>query len=147
MAINGILDTLEKNVQIFNILMTYSKIKNLTTLAEKYLPIWKPLSEIIDSSNAEKINYLLPNAEINVNLLSGDVEGTLCYPTRHCQNSTVLYEILSGKEAKKLILLNSKTSNFIPVNEIAELLFKSLNFELIERKISLWRKEAATDRS
>ncbi|XP_043481651.1 ATP-binding cassette sub-family A member 13 isoform X2 [Leptopilina heterotoma] len=145
MAMNGILDTLEKNVQIFNNLIMYSKIKNLTAIAEKYLPIWKPLSEIIENSNAEKINHLLPNAEINVNLLSGDVEGTLCYPTRHCQNSTVLYEILSGKEAKKLILLNSKTSKFIPANEIAELLFKSLNFELIERKISLWRKEAATD--
>lgn len=141
---NGILDTLEKNVQIFDNVLTHSKIKNLTDLAEKYLPIWKPLSEVIETSDIEKMNNLLPDAKINVNLLSGDVEGTLCHPLKHCQNSTVLYEILSGKQAKKLVF-NSKTLKFDSVNEIADLLSKSLNFELIERKIPVWRKEAATD--
>lgn len=145
MVMNGILDTLDRNVQIFNNFMTYEKIKNLTTLAEKYLPIWKPISEVIETSDIEKMNNLLPDGKINVNLLSGEVKDTLCYPPKHCQNLTILYDILSGRQVKKLILLNGKNSNFDSTNEIAELLSKSLNFELIESEILNWRKEAATN--
>ena len=139
----GLLDAVEKNIRILDTVFSHEKTKKLTQIAEKYVPIWKPLSEVVNASTVEIVNNLLPDAKINVNLLSGEQENSLCYPPKQCQNASILYEILSSKHSRKLLLFDPKISNYDSMDDVSEALAKSLDFKLIDYKIILWRKEAA----
>ena len=141
----GILEVIEKNVIFLDTATNHEHIQNLTNLAEKYVPIWKPLLEVVQTVDVETVDKMLPGAKINVNLLSGEEESTLCHPPKRCQNANVLYEILNSNQSKKLLLFNPKTSNYSSMDEVSDLLAKSINFKIIDQKIVLWRKEAAWD--
>lgn len=141
----GVLDSIEKNVQLVDTATNHQHIKKLSNLAEKYVPIWKPLLEVVRTIDKETVKHMLPDAKINVNLLSGEEESTLCHPPKRCQNATVLYEVLNSNKSKKLLLFNLKTSTYDSIDEVSKLLAKSINFKLIDQKIVLWRREAGWD--
>ncbi|XP_033223873.1 phospholipid-transporting ATPase ABCA1 isoform X3 [Belonocnema kinseyi] len=141
----GVLDSIEKNVHLVDTATNHQHIKKLSNLAEKYVPIWKPLLEVVQVVDKETVKHMLPDAKINVNLLSGEEESTLCHPPKRCQNATVLYEILNRNKSKKLLLFNPKTSSYDSIDEVSALLAKSINFKLIDQKLLLWRREAGWD--
>ncbi|XP_024889665.1 ATP-binding cassette sub-family A member 13 isoform X1 [Temnothorax curvispinosus] len=139
----SILDMLEKNVYILDSATIHEGINNLTRLAEKHVPIWKPLRDVVKKSDLADIDAALPNATINVNAILSDLNTTLCRTKVDCQNATVLYDFLSSKRAVKVFRYDPKASKYPSVSDISSRLARSLDVDLISRQLSFWRSEAS----
>jgi len=134
---------LEKNVFILDSASIHESINNLTRLAEKHVPIWKPLRDVVKKSDLVEIDAALPNATINVNAILSDLNTTLCRTKIDCQNATVLYNFLSSKRAAKVFRYDPKASKYPTVSDISSRLARSLDVDLISRQLSFWRTEAS----
>ncbi|XP_011868082.1 PREDICTED: uncharacterized protein LOC105562133 isoform X2 [Vollenhovia emeryi] len=140
----SILDMLEKNVYILDSASIHESINNLTRLAEKHVPIWKPLHDVVKKSDVDDIDAALPNATINVNaILSAVSKTSLCRTKSDCQNATILYNFLSSKRAAKVLRYDPKASKYPSVSDISSRLARSLDIDLISRQLSFWRTEAS----
>ncbi|XP_028048892.2 uncharacterized protein LOC105837746 isoform X2 [Monomorium pharaonis] len=140
----SVLDMLEKNVYILDSASIHEGINNLTRLAEKHVPIWKPLREVVKKSDLAEIDAALPNATINVNAFLSDLNRTgLCRTKIDCQNATVLYKFLNSKRAGKVFRYDPKASNYPSVSDISSQLARSLDVDLISRQLYFWRTEAS----
>lgn len=134
---------LQKNVFILDSATIHENINNLTRLAEKHVPIWEPLSEIVKNSERANINAALPNATINVNAMLSNLNISLCRTKTDCQNATILYDFLSSKKAGKVFRYDPKASKYLSVRDISNLLARSLDIDLIDRQQPFWRSQAA----
>lgn len=134
---------LEKNVYILDSATIHESINNLTRLAEKHVPIWKPLRDVVKKSDLADIDAALPNATINVNAILSDLNTTLCRTKIDCQNATLLYNFLSSKRAAKVFRYDPKASKYPSVSDISNRLARSLDMDLISRQMSFWRTEAS----
>lgn len=141
----GMLDMLEKNVYLLDTATTHETINDLTKLSEKYLPIWKPLREVVKESDLTDIDNALPNATINVNAILNDISISMCRTKTDCQNSTILYNFLTSKKAEKVFRYNPKTSKYLSVTDISNRLAHSLDLNVIARQQSSWRAEVSWD--
>ncbi|KAL0111880.1 hypothetical protein PUN28_013230 [Cardiocondyla obscurior] len=139
----SILDMLEKHVYILDSATTHESINNLTRLAERYVPIWKPLREVVKKADLAEIDAALPNATINVNAVLSNLNTSLCTKKIDCQNATVLYNFLSSKKAAKVFRYDPKASKYPSVSDISSRLARSLDVDLISRQLSFWRTEAS----
>lgn len=135
---------LEKNVYILDSASIHEGINNLTRLAEKHVPIWKPLRDVVKKSDLAEIDAALPNATINVNAFLNDLNRTgLCRTKTECQNATILYNFLSSKRVGKVFRYDPKASNYPSVSDISSRLARSLDVDLISRQLSFWRMDAS----
>lgn len=134
---------LEKNVYILDSATIHENINSLTRLAEKHVPIWKPLRDVVKKPDLADIDAALPNATINVNAILSDLNTTLCRTKIDCQNATVLYNFLSSKRAAKVFRYDPKASKYPSVSDISDRLARSLDVDLISRQMSFWRTEAS----
>ncbi|KZC04437.1 ATP-binding cassette sub-family A member 13 [Dufourea novaeangliae] len=141
----GILDTLQNNLFILDTARNHKALDTLTKKAEKYVPIWKHLSEVVKPSDTKMIESFLPGATINVNAVSNDRNGSLCRTKLECRNATVLYDVLSSKKAGKLFRYDPKASGYPSLVEISDRLANSLDLDRIDRELKGWRMEAAWD--
>lgn len=139
----SILDMLEKNVYILDSASIHESINNLTKLSEKYVPIWKPLRDVVKKSDLADVDAALPNATINVNAILSDLNTTLCRTKIECQNATVLYNFLSSKRAGKVFRYDPKAAKYPTVLDISNRLARSLDVDLIRRQMSFWRSDAS----
>lgn len=139
----SILDMLEKNVYILDSATIHENMNNLTRLAERHVPIWKPLRDVVKKSDLADIDAALPNATINVNAILSNVNTSLCRTKIDCQNATVLYSFLSSKRAAKIFRYDPKASNYPSVSDISSRLASSLDIDLISRQQSFWRTDAS----
>lgn len=140
----GIIDSLRKNVILLHILGDRADVQNRTELAEKFVPIWQPLKNIVKESSLEEVNKLLPNAELNVNLLLTDMNNSLCQQIDHCnKNASIFNNFLSSKRVHKLLRYDPKLSNYPTSLVVSKLLATSLDFELINQEIYTWRNNAS----
>ncbi|XP_066598930.1 uncharacterized protein ldd isoform X2 [Prorops nasuta] len=137
------LDTLQRNINIVDTRATHAKITKLTRLAEKSVPIWKPLAEVTKKAEQTSMKEFLPEAMINVNAILNDRERSLCHTKRECQNSTVLYNYLVSKRAGKVLRYDAKAAKYPGVLEIADRLSRTLDLERIDWELSLWRQDAS----
>ncbi|CAK9819447.1 ATP-binding cassette sub-family A member 13 [Anthophora plagiata] len=139
----ALLDSLQHNVVILDTARTHKNIDALSTMAEKYVPIWKPLRDVVKASDADDVEAFLPNAMINVNAVLNDRNGSLCRTKIECRNSNVLYEHLSSRNAGKVFRYDPKVTSYHSLLEIADRLSRSLDLDRIERELRKWRMEAA----
>lgn len=139
------MDMLEKNVFLLDSLPYHERINDLTRLAERYVPIWIPLRDVVRKSNFSDVETLLPNATINVNALLSDVKTTLCRMRSDCRNSSVLYDFLSSKKAGKVLRYDAKAANYPSVADISSWLALNLDVDLISRQQAYWRTQASWD--
>ncbi|XP_018348552.1 PREDICTED: uncharacterized protein LOC108752306 [Trachymyrmex septentrionalis] len=139
----GILEMLEKNVYILDSASIHEGINNLTRLAEKHVPIWQPLRDVVKKSDIADIDTALPNATINVNAILSNLNTSLCRTKVDCQNATVLYNFLSSKRAAKVFRYDPKASKYPTISDISSRLARSLDVDLISRQLSFWRTEAS----
>ncbi|RLU15876.1 hypothetical protein DMN91_011632 [Ooceraea biroi] len=141
----SVLDMLQKNAFILDSASIHENINELTSLSEKYVPIWKPLRDVVKKSDIADIDAALPNATINVNAIMNDLETALCHTRTDCQNATVLYDFLRSKRAAKVFRYDPSAANYPSVSDIANRLARSLDVDLISRKSLSWRMEASWD--
>ncbi|XP_050450054.1 uncharacterized protein LOC126850786 isoform X1 [Cataglyphis hispanica] len=141
----SILDMLQKNVYILDSATIHENINHLTRLAEKYVPIWQPLRDVVKKSDVADIDAALPNATINVNAMLSDLNTSLCRTKIDCQNATILYNFLSSKRAGKVFRYDPRASKYPSVSDISNQLARSLDVDLINRQQAFWRSEAAWD--
>ncbi|XP_014612694.1 PREDICTED: uncharacterized protein LOC106791527 isoform X1 [Polistes canadensis] len=141
--ITGILEMLEKNTFLLDNTRYHEKILDLTNLAEKYVPIWKPLVEVVKKSDKIIVNNLLANAMINVNGILNNKSHSMCRTILECKNVSVLYEFLSSKNAAKVLRYDPKLSKYPSVMDISDRLAKSLDLSLIRQEIIEWRQDAS----
>lgn len=134
---------LEKNVYILDSASIHESINNLTRLAERHVPIWKPLRDVVKKSDIDDIDAALPNATINVNAILSNQNTSLCRTKVDCQNATVLYNFLSSKRAGKVFRYDPKASKYPSVSDISSRLSRSLDIDLINRQLSFWRTDAS----
>ncbi|XP_020291877.1 uncharacterized protein LOC109858741 isoform X2 [Pseudomyrmex gracilis] len=139
----SILDMLQKNVFILDSATIHENINNLTRLADKHVPIWEPLSEVVKKSERANINAALPNATINVNAILSNLNTSLCRTKVDCQNATILYDFLSSKRAAKVFRYDPKASKYPSVYDISNQLARGLDIDLISRQQPFWRSQAA----
>ncbi|KAG5315958.1 ABCAD protein, partial [Acromyrmex insinuator] len=139
----GILEMLQKNVYILDSASIHEGINNLTRLAEKHVPIWQPLRDVVKKSDIADIDAALPNATINVNAILSNLNTSLCKIKVDCQNATVLYNFLSSKRATKVFRYNPKASKYPTISDISSRLARSLDVDLISQQLSFWRTEAS----
>ncbi|XP_035722982.1 uncharacterized protein LOC118441973 isoform X2 [Vespa mandarinia] len=143
--VTGILDMLQRNTHLIDTARHHENIINLTNLAEKNVPIWKPLREVVKKSDVELVDDFLPNATINVNAILSDRNHSLCRTVFECKNVSVLYQFLSSKRAGKVLRYDLKEVKYPSVMDISDRLAKSLDLSLIKRKIIHWRQNASWD--
>lgn len=141
----AILDALQKNVIILDTARNHENIDNLSKLAEKYVPIWKPVRDVVKTSDVADIDAYLPGATINVNAVMNERNGTLCRTKAECRNSTVLYNYLSSKKAGKVFRYDPKASGYHSIVEISDRLSRSLDLDRIDRERRQWRMDATWD--
>ncbi|XP_015191826.1 PREDICTED: uncharacterized protein LOC107074670 isoform X2 [Polistes dominula] len=142
-VVTGILEMLERNTFLLDVTRYHEQILSLTNLAEKYIPIWKPLIEVVKKSDKVLVNNLLPNATINVNAILNNKTHFLCSTILECKNVSVLYEFLSSKRAGKVLRYDPKVSKYPSIMDISDRLAKSLDLSLIRQEIIGWRQDAS----
>ncbi|KAF7403454.1 hypothetical protein HZH68_006248 [Vespula germanica] len=143
--VTGMLDMLQRNTHLIDIARYHENIINLTDLAEKNVPIWKPLREVVKKSDVELVDSFLPNATINVNAILNDRNHSLCRTIFECKNASVFYRFLSSKRAGKVLRYDPKAAKYPSVMDISDRLAKSLDLSLIRQKIIHWRQDASWD--
>lgn len=136
---------LQRNTHLIDVARHHENIINLTNLAEKNVPIWKPLREVVKRSDVELVDTFLPNATINVNAILNDRNHSLCRTIFECKNVSVLYQFLSSKRAGKVLRYDPKAAKYPSVMDISDRLAKSLDLSLIRQKIIHWRQDASWD--
>ncbi|XP_017788277.1 PREDICTED: uncharacterized protein LOC108570860 [Habropoda laboriosa] len=142
-AVLALLDSLQQNVVILDTAATHKNIDELSAMAMKYVPIWKPLRDLVNASDADDVEAFLPGAMINVNAILNDRNGSLCRTKVECRNSNVLYSHLTSKKAGKVFRYDPKVTSYRSLLEIADRLSRSLDLNRIERELRQWRMEAA----
>lgn len=105
---------------------------------ERHIAIWKPLKLVTKESDSTSISQFLPNALINVNLI---VEKH----TSDKSNMSFIYRILSSKKSRHLLQYDAETARYPTIREISARIEQSLDFDLINREIRRWRRDAAND--
>ncbi|XP_011308769.1 uncharacterized protein ldd isoform X2 [Fopius arisanus] len=138
----GGLDGLRENIKIIDTVNNHETLLNYTRLAEKFIPIWKPLKDIVKHSSVVEIQRVLPNASLNVNLLFGERTNSLC-KRQDCRNTTTFNNFLNSRGAHKLLNYEPRAANYPSTLEVSQLLTNHLDFELINREIVSWRASAA----
>ncbi|XP_029170086.1 LOW QUALITY PROTEIN: uncharacterized protein LOC114939826 [Nylanderia fulva] len=141
----SVLDMLRENVFILDSASIHENINNLTRMSEKYVPIWRPLRDVVKKSELADIDAALPNATINVNAILNDRNTSLCRTKIDCQNATILYNFLSSKRAGKVFRYDPRASKYPSVSDISNLLARSLDVNLINRQQAFWRSQASWD--
>lgn len=136
---------LQKNAFILDSAAIHENINNLTKLAENYVPIWKPLRDVVKKSDLADVDALLPNATINVNAIMNDLNTSLCQTKADCQNATILYNFLVSKRAAKVFRYDARASKYPSVSDISSRLARSLDLNLISRQQPFWYAEASWD--
>lgn len=142
-ALIGLIDSLEHNIYVFDTATTHEKLSNLTQTAEKFVPIWRPVGEVVKEMSVEKIDKTLPNASINVNLLLIQIHGSSCLNNKDCIDKKHLQTFLSSKRSKKLLQYDAKAAKNPSIPTITNLLVESLDLEAIDNKIGNWRRNAS----
>ncbi|XP_028982053.1 uncharacterized protein LOC107039836 isoform X2 [Diachasma alloeum] len=138
----GALDGIKQNVKIIDTTDNHEALLNYTRIAEKFIPIWKPLKDIVQNSSISEVEKLLPNASLNVNLLFGERNNSLCKRQKNCGNATTFNDFLNSRGAHKLLNYDPKAAGYPSTLDISELLVNHLNFDLINREIVSWRTSA-----
>ncbi|XP_076237165.1 lipid droplet defective [Calliopsis andreniformis] len=141
----GLLDSLQNNTHVLDSAKNHGNIEQLTSLAEKYVPIWKSVRDVVKPSDVDEIEAFLPGAMINVNAILNDKNSSLCRTKLDCRNATVLYAGLSSKRSGKLFRYDPRVSGHHFVLEIADRLSRSLDLDRIDRELKHWRRDAAWD--
>lgn len=136
---------LQNNVYILDSRSNHENILELSRMAEKHVPLWKPLSDVVKKSDVAEIDAFLPNATINVNMILSETETSMCKTRAECQNATILYNYLTSKRAGKVLRYDPKASNYPSVSEISNRLSRSLDLSFISRQFFFWRSEAGWD--
>lgn len=140
----GMLDVLQKNVFLVETSRNHRNIDALSRIAEKYVPIWMPLRDVVKTSHVDHVEAFLPGAMINVNALLNDRNNSLCKTKSECRNGTILYNYLSSKRAGKAFQYDPKaSSSYRTLTEIADRLSESLDLDRIDRELRQWRMDAA----
>ncbi|KAI4485555.1 hypothetical protein M0802_012731 [Mischocyttarus mexicanus] len=143
--VTGVLDMLQRNPFLLDNTKYHEKILNLTNIAEKHVPIWKPLIDVVKKVDKEIVNNFLPNATINVNAILNNKSHSLCRTMSECKNISVVYEFLSSKRLSKVLRYDPKLSKYPSVMDISDRLTKSLDLSLIRQKRMEWRQKASWD--
>ncbi|XP_076760468.1 lipid droplet defective [Xylocopa sonorina] len=138
----GILYSLQKNVAILDTGRNHKNIVALSKIAETYVPIWKPLRDVVKPTDIEEVESFLPGAMINVNAVLNDGNGSLCRTKPECRNGTVLYNYLASRKARKVFQYEPAGSNYHSLAEIADRLSTSLDLDRIDRDARQWRTNA-----
>ncbi|CAL7936973.1 unnamed protein product [Xylocopa violacea] len=138
----GILDSLQRNVFILDTGRNHKYIVALSKIAETYVPIWKPLRDVVKPTDVEEVESFLPGAMINVNAVLNDGNGSLCRTKPECRNGTVLYNYLASRKARKVFQYEPARSNYHSLAKIADQLSASLDLDRIERDAKQWRMDA-----
>ncbi|KAK9294638.1 hypothetical protein QLX08_010802 [Tetragonisca angustula] len=140
----GMLDVLQKNVFIVETSRNHRNIDALSRIAEKYVPIWMPLRDVVKTSYVDHVEAFLPGAMINVNALLNDRNNSLCKTKPECRNRTILYNYLSSKKGEKAFQYDPKvSSNYRSLTVIVDQLSESLDLDRIDRELRQWRMDAA----
>ncbi|XP_026675626.1 uncharacterized protein LOC108632621 isoform X2 [Ceratina calcarata] len=140
----GVLEALQRNAPtILDRGTNHKSIVALSRMAEKYVPIWKPIRDVVKASDVSDVEAFLPGAMINANALLNDRNGSICRTKQECRNSTVLYERLSSKEAEKVFRYDPKASNYSSLVEIADRLSRSMDLDRIDYDLKQWRADAS----
>ncbi|KAK0086066.1 hypothetical protein PV325_003922 [Microctonus aethiopoides] len=139
----GVIDALQKNLNILDNPINRAELYNHTRLAEKFVPIWKPLVDIVKKSTINEVNMILPNASLNVNLLMGDRNDSLCPTIDDCLDASRFNDFINSKRAHKLLRYDQKISNYPSASDVSKLLATSLDFKLINNEIYSWRNNAS----
>ncbi|XP_063992095.1 ATP-binding cassette sub-family A member 13-like isoform X2 [Diachasmimorpha longicaudata] len=135
----GALDGVRGNVNIIQTIDNHETLLHCTQMAEKFIPIWKPLKDVAKNSSTREVEKVLPNASLNVNLLFGERNNSLCKPQSSCVNATTFNDFLNSRGARKLLNYDPKAAGYPSTRDISELLVNSLDFELINRELPSWR--------
>lgn len=138
----GVLDALQKNVFVLDTGRNHKNIDALSRMSEKYVPIWKPVRDVVKASDADDVQAFLPGAMINVNAVLNDRNDSLCRTKPECRNRTILYNYLSSKRAGKVLQYEPKSSGYHSLMEIADRLSVSLDLDRIDRELKQWRSDA-----
>lgn len=139
----GMLDSFQNNIHILDTSSNHANIMNLTKMSETFVPIWKPLREVVKSSDIKLADELLPNASIDVNLLVSQRHDSPCPKPEDCSSPDALQNYLGTKSSSKLLRYDPKASNYPSTIDIAKLLTGSLDFDDIRSHVSSWRRAAA----
>ncbi|XP_043289977.1 uncharacterized protein ldd isoform X2 [Venturia canescens] len=142
-ALIGIVDSLQQNIHVFDTATSHEKLSNLTRVAEKFVPIWRPVREVVKLTQVEKIDRSLPNSSINVNLLLTQISGPACPANKICLDKELLRDFLSSKRSNKLLQYDPKTAKYPSIPTVTDLLAESLDLEAIDNKIGKWRRSAS----
>ncbi|XP_076176197.1 lipid droplet defective isoform X2 [Ptiloglossa arizonensis] len=142
-AFLGILDALQKNVFILDTARNHKNIEALTVMAEKYVPIWKLVRDVVEPSEVDDFRAFLPGAMINVNAIMNDRNDSLCRTKLECRKSMVLYQRLSSKRVGKVFRYDPKASGYPTMLEIAKRLSRGLDLDRIDRELRAWRMDSA----
>ncbi|KAK2584735.1 hypothetical protein KPH14_007066 [Odynerus spinipes] len=142
-VLTSILNAIQNNTSLVDTARHHEHIMGLTSLAEKFVPIWKPLREVVKRFDVDDIDRLLPNATINVNAILSDKNHSLCRTLLECQDANVLYKFLSSKRAGKVLQYDPKAAKYPSIMDISNQLAKSLDLSLIRLKIINWRQDAS----
>ncbi|KAG7198455.1 hypothetical protein KM043_005838 [Ampulex compressa] len=145
MFLLGLLDTFQKNVNVLDNAKGHQKLENLTKLAERNVPIWKPLRDVVKEEERKAIEEFLPGALINVNMILNDRPNALCRTNSACEDEAVLYEVLSSKKIGKVFRYDPKETKYPSLMEVSNRLAKALDLELISRQQFNWRLDAGWD--
>nr|XP_031839600.1 uncharacterized protein LOC116430078 isoform X2 [Nomia melanderi] len=145
LAALGILDSLRSNVFVLDTARYHKNLNWLSKMSEKYVQVWKPLSDVVQPAEAKNTEAFLPGAMINVNAILDDRNSSLCWTNEECRNATLLYERLRSKKAGKLLRYDAKMAGYPPLQRVADRLSQSLDLKLISRSLKSWRMEAAMD--
>ncbi|OAD61200.1 ATP-binding cassette sub-family A member 13 [Eufriesea mexicana] len=138
----GVLDALQKNVFILDTGRNHKNIDALSRMAEKYVPIWKPVRDVVKASDVDDVEAFLPGAMINVNAVLNDRNDSLCRTKPECRNRTILYNYLSSRKAGRVFQYDPKSSSYHSLMEIADRLSVSLDLDRIDRELKQWRMDA-----
>lgn len=118
----------------------------MNRLAENYIPIWKPLNQVVLETDVETIEKFLPNATINVNRILNDHHSrSLCHTRQDCRNATIINQILNSETSKKYLQYDLIAANYSSTMKISQQLAQSLNLDYIEKYQVSWRKDKAKD--
>lgn len=140
-VILGVLDSLRKNPFILDTGRNHKNMDALSRAAERYVPIWKPVREVVKASDADSVESFLPGATINVNSVLNDRNDSLCRTKAECRNGTVLYNYLSSRKAGKVFKYDASSNRSLM--EIADRLSKSLDLDRIDSESRKWRMDAS----
>ncbi|XP_044002930.1 uncharacterized protein LOC122848731 isoform X2 [Aphidius gifuensis] len=129
-----IIDVLKKNVKILDTSANHDLLIECTRLIEKSIANWIPLENIVMKTKINDVKKYFPNAKININLLLDKKNNFICMKNHDKCDIKNLEIFLNTKEGGKLIKYDSIVSNYPTTSEIAKILFKNIDYELIKRE-------------